>query len=108
VIGAEDFLNAETTMRLLGQSLVDHGQGRLRMFNSKIYRDFTGGGHLMGTTRMGTSVSNSVVDRDCRVHGYRNLYIASSSVFPTTGYANPTLTIVALSLRLADSLAKAA
>jgi len=108
VIGADDFLNAETTMRLLGQSLVDHGQGRLRMFNNKIYRDFTGGGHLMGTTRMGTSVSNSVVDRDCRVHGYRNLYVASSSVFPTTGYANPTLTIVALSLRLADTLAKAA
>ena len=108
VIDADDFLNAETTLRLLGQSLVDQDRGRLRTFNSRIYREFTGGGHLMGTTRMGTSSSNSVVDRDCRVHGYDNLYIASSSVFPTTGYANPTLTIVALSLRLAGTLAKAA
>ena len=45
-----------------------------------------------------------VVDRDCRVHGMRNLFIAGSSVFPTEGFANPTLTIVALGLRLADHL----
>jgi choline dehydrogenase-like flavoprotein len=45
-----------------------------------------------------------VVDPDCRVHGLANLYVAGSSVFPTSGYANPTLTIVALALRLADHL----
>ena len=56
---------------------------------------------------MGTSRSTSVVDRDCRVHGYRNLFVAGSSVFPTVGYASPTLTIVALSLRLADAIAVA-
>lgn len=60
--------------------------------------------HHMGTTRMGTDRRTSVVDPNCRVHGIANLYIAGSSVFPTAGYANPTLTIVALALRLADHL----
>ena len=45
-----------------------------------------------------------VVDEDCRVHGVANLYVAGSSVFPTAGAANPTLTITALALRLADHL----
>jgi choline dehydrogenase-like flavoprotein len=45
-----------------------------------------------------------VVDRDCRVHGVENLWIAGSSVFPTSGFANPTLTILALTLRLASHL----
>jgi choline dehydrogenase-like flavoprotein len=45
-----------------------------------------------------------VVDADCRVHGVHNLYVAGSSVFPTSGAANPTLTVVALALRLADHL----
>jgi choline dehydrogenase-like flavoprotein len=60
--------------------------------------------HLMGTTRMGDSPRTGVVDRDCRVFGCRNLYIAGPSTFPTSGYANPFLTIAALSLRLADHL----
>ena len=64
-----------------------------------------GGFHHMGTTRMHTDPSRGVVDADCRVHGVQNLYIAGSAVFPTAGYANPTLTIVALALRLADHLA---
>ena len=45
-----------------------------------------------------------VVDNDCRVHGTENLYVAGASVFPTAGSANPTLTIVALAIRLADHL----
>ena len=107
VIGAGDFLNVEKTLRLLGESLIESGKGRVRINNERLYRQPTGGGHIMGTTRMGTSQSNSVVDRDCRVHGYDNLFVAGSSVFPTGGYANPTLTIVALALRLADTLATA-
>lgn len=61
--------------------------------------------HHYGGTRMGTSTANSVVNTDCRVHGLDNLYVAGSSVFPTSGHCNPTVNLVALSLRLADHLA---
>ena len=60
--------------------------------------------HHMGTTRMGDSPANSVVDANCRLHQVDNLYVAGSSVFATSGHSNPTYTIVALSLRLADHL----
>jgi choline dehydrogenase-like flavoprotein len=63
-----------------------------------------GGYHHMGTTRMATDARFGVVDANCRVHEIANLFIAGSSVFPTSGWANPTLTILALSLRLADHL----
>ena len=63
-----------------------------------------GGNHHMGTTRMHDDPQQGVVDRDCRVHGIDNLYVAGSSVFPTSGAANPTLTLVALALRLATHL----
>jgi choline dehydrogenase-like flavoprotein len=66
------------------------------------------GFHQMGTTRMSNSPSCGVVDANCRVHGVDNLYMAGSSVFPTGGWANPTLTIVALALRLADRLQRVA
>jgi choline dehydrogenase-like flavoprotein len=60
--------------------------------------------HHMGTTRMGTDPAESVVAPDCRAHDLDNLWIAGSSVFPTGGAMNPTLTIAALSCRLADRL----
>jgi choline dehydrogenase-like flavoprotein len=60
--------------------------------------------HHIGTTRMAASPREGVVDGNCRVHGTANLYVAGSSVFPTAGTANPTLTIVALALRLGDHL----
>lgn len=60
--------------------------------------------HHAGTTRMAADPSQGVVDPDCRVFGTSNLYVAGGSVFPTSGYANPTLTIVALAIRLADTL----
>ena len=63
-----------------------------------------GGYHHMGTTRMSDDPQAGVVDRNCRVHGYRNLYVAGSSVFATSGWANPTLTILALVHRLKDHL----
>ncbi|WP_435358141.1 GMC family oxidoreductase [Haloarchaeobius sp. DFWS5] len=62
--------------------------------------------HHMGTTRMGTDSASSVVDSDCRTHDLDNCWVASSSVFVTGGALNPTLTIAALSLRLADRLDK--
>jgi choline dehydrogenase-like flavoprotein len=60
--------------------------------------------HHAGTTRMATDPQRGVVDADCRVHGTGNLFVAGSSVFPTSGWANPTLTIVALAFRLAEHL----
>jgi choline dehydrogenase-like flavoprotein len=62
--------------------------------------------HHLGATRMHVDPAKGVVDADCRVHGVRNLYVAGSSVFPTYGCSNPTLTVVALALRLADHLKK--
>lgn len=63
-----------------------------------------GGYHHMGTTRMAACASRGVVDENCRVHGVENLYVAGSAVFPTGGWANPTLTIIALAIRLADQI----
>ncbi|WP_158882354.1 GMC oxidoreductase [Rhodanobacter sp. L36] len=63
-----------------------------------------GTAHHMGTTRMADDPRHGVVDRHCRVHGIDNLHVAGSSVFPTGGWAFPTLTIVALAQRLADTL----
>jgi choline dehydrogenase-like flavoprotein len=65
---------------------------------------FLGNFHHIGTTRMHEDRRRGVVDANCQVHGVSNLFVAGSSVFPTAGYANPTLTIVALALRLADHL----
>jgi len=64
-------------------------------------RDGAYGGHHIGTARMSDDPRLGVVDSECRVHGVRNLFVAGSAVFPTSGQANPTLTIVALALRLA-------
>ena len=65
-----------------------------------------GGYHHMGTTRMGATPEDGVCDADCRVFGTPNLYIAGSSLFPTGGWANPTISIMALAMRLGDRLAR--
>ncbi len=65
-----------------------------------------GGWHLMGTTRMGTTPQDGVVDSNLKVFGINNLYVGGSSVFPTYGSANPTYTIVQMTLRLANYLNK--
>ena len=67
---------------------------------------FMPAGHIMGTCRMGNDPGDSVVDRDCRSHDHPNMFIAGSSVFPTGGTANPTLTIAAISLRAAGTILK--
>lgn len=90
----------------MGQAFGAAGLGRLLRPRSydwpPEWREF--GRHHMGTTRMASSAADGVVDRDCKVFGQNNLYVAGSSVFPTYGYAQPTFTLVALSLRLADHL----
>jgi choline dehydrogenase-like flavoprotein len=105
---AEDRRGMATGNRLLGAELGRAGFGRLRSTvpedDSGWPSDMRGDQHHMGTTRMHRDPSVGVVDENCRVHGAANLYVAGSSVFPTSGTANPTLTIVALALRLADHI----
>ncbi|QDU89366.1 Fructose dehydrogenase large subunit [Pirellulimonas nuda] len=103
---AEDRRGVATGNRLLEEELCRAGFGRLRSTVPDDERewpsDMRGDQHHMGTTRMHRDPSLGVVDENCRVHGVANLYVAGSSVFPTGGTFNPTLTIIALALRLAD------
>jgi GMC oxidoreductase len=71
-----------------------------------ILENSSDGFHQIGTTRMGSDPANSVVDSDCRTHDIKNLYVTSSSVFPTSGQANPTLMAAVLAVRLAHHLAQ--
>ena len=91
---------------LLGRKLGRSGIGRFRSTYPTRPREngFNYGSHHMGTTRMSTDPEFGVTDADCRVHFVDNLYVTGSSVFPTFGFANPTLTICALAIRLADHL----
>jgi choline dehydrogenase-like flavoprotein len=80
--------------------------GRVRLMPPELAfeRSPTFVAHHMGATRMGADAEGSVVNGDCRVHGIENLHVAGSSVFPSYGFSNPTLTIVALALRLGEQL----
>jgi choline dehydrogenase-like flavoprotein len=103
-----DIETIEKGLQVMAEELERTGTGRLEYDRAALEGDILRygayGGHHLGTTRMGASPADSVVDRDCRVHDVDNLFIASPAVFPTSSQANPALTIVALSLRLADHL----
>jgi choline dehydrogenase-like flavoprotein len=90
---------------LLDKYLRQHQLGCLdntsEQFSDRLYTDAS---HHIGTTRMSTDPRHGVVNERCQVHGIHNLFIAGSAVFPTSGHANPTLTIVALAIRLAEYL----
>jgi choline dehydrogenase-like flavoprotein len=93
---------------VMGRELGRSGAGRVQILDWVVgdgWADSLGGGwHHMGTTRMHENPRQGVVDANCRVHGLGNLYVAGASAFPTAGAANPTLTLVALTLRLSDHL----
>ncbi|MFI0844632.1 GMC oxidoreductase [Mesorhizobium sp. IMUNJ 23232] len=99
-------------LRLFGKTLAEKDYGRVRIDEWVLNDDpyptdqELAGHHHMGGTRMGDDLAKSVVDRDQKVHGMSNLYVGGSSVFATSGQCNPTTTIVALSCRLGDHLAK--
>lgn len=101
---SRDLRSIDESTRLFGEALRARRAGVVRLHNHAIYRETFGGGHTLGTTRMGETPADSVCDASQRVHGYANLYLAGSSVFPTGGAANPTLTLTALSFRLGDHL----
>ena len=96
-------------IKVLGNELGRQGVGRVQLAGSRgdgrgSWPGAYGGNHHIGTTRMHPDPAQGVVDADCRVHGIANLFIAGSSVFPAPGAANPTFTLVALAIRLADHL----
>ncbi len=105
-----DVATIQRTLKLLQDDLTRSSVGRFDYDPATVEAEMTRygayGGHHIGTARMGDDPRTSVVNADCRVHGIDNLFIASSAVFPTSSQANPTLTIVAFALRLADHLRK--
>lgn len=104
VVGFYSLLDG--ALRREGVGHLEWSEELLRTHLRQTKRDFNSNAHHIGTTRMAVDPREGVVDPDCRVHGVGNLFIAGSSVFPTSGHANPTLMILALTLRLADHLAR--
>jgi choline dehydrogenase-like flavoprotein len=103
--------NEKRSLVRLYDILNDHlrklGVGYIVSNNPSVDSDWpalTDSSHHMGTTRISQNPKMGVVDENCKVHEISNLYISSSSVFPTGGHVNPTLTIIALALRLANHL----
>jgi hypothetical protein len=107
---ALDRLTYRTVPLLFGAELARLNYGRLRLASwvsaegPDVQLLVGGRHHHFGTTRMSDDPRRGVVDRNCRIHGVANCYVAGSSCFPTSGQALPTFTIVALAIRLADHL----
>jgi choline dehydrogenase-like flavoprotein len=106
-VGEHDAQAAVRAFHLVRESLKRSGAAEL-LFDDELLAEQIARsiplGHHMGTARMASSPRSGVVNGDCAVFGLPNLYAASSAVFPTCSYANPTLTIVALAMRLAQHL----
>ncbi len=111
-IGEADVENMRRVTQFFDQAVRQAGVGHLeRAFPDTPAgwrQALEAGKHHMGTTRMHVASPLGVVDENSRVHGTSNLYVTGSSVFPSGGYANPTLTIVALAARLGDHLKRVA
>lgn len=109
-VGDKDFVDARRCMDVLAEEVERLGLGTIHsLWDRGAARPtvVTGGWHHMGTTTMSHDPKAGVVDRNCRVHGVANLFIAGSSIFPTSGYVNPTLSLVALAVRLGRYLTEA-
>ena len=102
---AGDVDTVQRSIGLLASEFARTGVGQLdyltETVESEMIRYGAYGGHHIGTARMGSDPRSSAVDGNCCVHGVSNLFIASTATFPTSSQANPTLTLIALSLRLA-------
>jgi choline dehydrogenase-like flavoprotein len=107
---AGDIDSIRGTLDVLVQEFERSGVARLDYDRDTLEEDLMRfgayGGHHIGTTRMGNDPRSSVVDANCRVHSVRDLFVAGSAVFPTSSQANPTLTLIALALRLGRHLAR--
>lgn len=106
-VSTADQRSLARTQEILAEALAGSGLGRIKL-TLRAGQPFptatNGGRHHMGTTRMHADPRQGVVDAQGKVHGVANLYVAGSSLFPTSGSANPTLTLTALALRLAAHL----
>ena len=103
----QDLISIQKNLEFLGRELGRYGLGRVQSYldHQRTWPRFTyGGSHHMGTTRMHNNPREGVVDSNLKLHGCSNLFILGSSVFPTGGGVNPTLTIIALASRLAKHL----
>ena len=104
--------SVKRSQQIIGERLEKAGVGRLEPVPAFLDdspdwgTSLRGGHHHRGTARASADPAKGVVDADGQVHTVRGLYISDSSVFPSGGYANPMLTIVAWSIRLADTLAR--
>jgi choline dehydrogenase-like flavoprotein len=106
-VAEEDYRLYHQTLRELGRQLLASGTGMLKINRRQDWsKNMDWGNHHLGTTRMHDDPKQGVVNADGQVHGVGNLYVAGSSVFPTYGASNPTLNLIALTLRLADHLKK--
>lgn len=101
-----DLSSVRRTQEIFKEEFARSGLGELQIESEDLPNILSpsGGSHHMGTTRMHADPKQGVVDPNCKVHGISNLFIAGSSVFPTGSYTTPTLTIIALSIRLADHI----
>jgi len=101
-----DFDSVRRAQHLVADGFRRAGLGEYRVLseNGRPVLEASGLHHHMGTTRMHADPKQGVVDAHQKVHGVSNLYVAGYSIFPTGGYINPTLTVLALSLRLGDHL----
>ncbi len=100
-----DLLQFRNTLKELGRQLLASRTGMVRLNMKERSQWLTGldwGNHHMGTTRASTDPKKGVVDANLKVHGISNLFVVGSSVYPTYSAVNPTLTIIAMALRLAD------
>ena len=102
-INSVDIESAELLEAKILERLANIGLIPRKIMQSK-FEEFKDSSHHIGTTRMAKDPVDGVVDINCKVFGLKNLYVSGSSVFPTAGSANPTYTIAALSIRLADHL----
>jgi len=105
-VAPDDFRASVASLREVGAELGALGLGRLRTFDEAEFAQGAPsvGFHHLGSARMADNAEGGVVDARCRVHGIENLHVASSATFPACGFSNPTLTIVALAVRLAAHL----
>ena len=102
----KDLSNAYRSLELaaleFGRLGIGRAYGEIFKDSSQWPDNLEAGRHHCGTTRMTDNPKTGVVDKNCKLNSVSNLYVTGSSLFPTIGYANPTLTIIALALRLAD------